>query len=89
MKSKEKNIFIDLETVNDAYTVIKVENNSDEKPFVRNDSLITRKKDIEAHGIGMKSIYASIKKYGGKLNWSYDAEKKFFRTVIVFEKCIQ
>lgn len=89
MKSKEKNIFIDLETINDAYTVIKVENNSDEKPFVRNDSLITRKKDIEAHGIGMKSIYASIKKYGGKLNWSYDAEKKFFRTVIVFEKCIQ
>ena len=56
---------------------------------MRNDSLITRKKDIEAHGIGMKSIYASIKKYGGKLNWSYDAEKKFFRTVIVFEKCIQ
>ncbi len=84
MLSSEKNIFVDLGTKNESFTVIKVENNCDEPPAAVNNALISRKNDAELHGLGMKSIREALKNYGGELSWSYDADKKFFRTVVVF-----
>lgn len=85
MKSEEKNIFIDIEAVNGAFAAIKTENNSDEAPRIENKTLMTRKNDVSEHGIGMRSIERSIKNYNGKMEWFYDPEKRFFRTVIIFE----
>lgn len=84
MQSAEKNIFVDIGTKNESFTVVKVENNCDEPPAAVNNALVSRKNDTELHGIGMKSIREALKNYGGELSWSYDADKKFFRTVVVF-----
>lgn len=84
MLSAEKNIFVDIGTKNEGFTVIKVENNCDEPPAAVNNALISRKNDAELHGLGMKSIREALKNYGGELSWSYDTDKKFFRTVVVF-----
>lgn len=83
-RSEEKNIFIDFSTLNDAFAVVKIENNCDEPPRTFNGSLVTQKKDGRLHGVGMKSVENSLRSCGGRISWSYDAERKFFRTVIMF-----
>lgn len=83
-RSEEKNIFIDFSTLNDAFAVVKIENNCDEPPQTFNGSLITQKRDGMLHGVGMKSVENSLKSCGGKISWSYDKERRFFRTVIMF-----
>ncbi len=84
MRSEEKNIFIDLSILNGAFTVVKIENNCDIPPETFNGSLITQKNNGELHGVGMKSVENSLKSCGGKISWSYDKERRFFRTVIMF-----
>lgn len=84
MKSKEKNIFIDFSTLNDAFAAVKIENNCDEPPKLQNGRLMTQKSDGVPHGIGMKSAERAVTGCGGKLSWSYDRERKFFRTVVMF-----
>lgn len=80
--SVEKNIFIDLFSVNNNYTIIKIENNADIKPSVLNGILQTHKADKRSHGIGMKSIKRALKPYDGQLEWEYNSKTKMFRTVI-------
>lgn len=82
--SEEKNIFIDFTTLNGAFTVIKVENNCDNAPGMEDNRLVTHKEDSELHGVGMKSIASSVRSYNGDISWSYDAERKFFTVVIMF-----
>lgn len=85
LRSEEKNIFVDLSTMNDSFAVVKVENNCDEEPTMVNGTFLTRKAKSDMHGIGLKSIKSSIKPYNGKITMSYDADNKFFRTVILFD----
>ncbi|MGN0183048.1 MAG: sensor histidine kinase [Candidatus Ornithomonoglobus sp.] len=82
--SDEKNIFIDFTTLNDAFTVIKVENNCDIPPRCEGSALITGKENAELHGIGMKSVESSVKSYNGNISWSYDSERRFFTVVVMF-----
>ncbi len=84
--SEEKNIFIDFTTLNDAFTVIKVENNCDMPPRTEDSILITGKENAELHGIGMKSIESSVKNYNGSMSWSYDSERRFFTVVVMFNR---
>lgn len=84
LRSEEKNIFIDLSILNGAFTAVKIENNCDIPPETFNGSLITQKNNVELHGVGMKSVENSLKSCGGKISWSYDKERRFFRTVIMF-----
>jgi len=74
--------FIDLYTVNNAFSVIKVENYADKEPIVVEGMLRSGKDDGNSHGIGIKSINNSLSKYDGKMSWSYDKAKGMFRTVI-------
>ena len=83
-RSEEKNIFIDFSILNGAFTVVKIENNCDTPPETVNGSLKTHKNDSGSHGVGMKSVESSLKEYGGTISWSYDRERRFFRTVIIF-----
>jgi len=80
--SVRKDIFIDLYTVNNAFSVIKVENYADKEPIVVEGMLRSGKDDGNSHGIGIKSINNSLSKYDGKMSWSYDKAKGMFRTVI-------
>lgn len=80
--SARKDIFIDLYTVNNAFSVIKVENYADKEPIVVEGMLRSGKNDGNSHGIGIKSINNSLSKYDGKMSWSYDKAKGMFRTVI-------
>lgn len=41
------------------------------------------KPDPEHHGLGMKSVRAAVKKYGGELRQYYDGETGLFHTVIL------
>lgn len=84
-RSKDKSIFIDLDTINDTFTIIKIENNSDIAPKVVNDRLVTQKKDKDLHGVGMKSIRNSLQKYKGNLEWSYNKENKIFCTIVMLK----
>ena len=71
-----------LYTVNNAFSVIKVENYADKEPIVVEGMLRSGKDDGNSHGIGIKSINNSLSKYDGKMSWSYDKAKGMFRTVI-------
>lgn len=82
--SAEKNIFLDFSTINNAFTVVKIENNCDVPPSIADNVLVTGKDDSENHGIGMKSVASSIANYGGEMTWSYDEERSFFTTVVMF-----
>lgn len=80
--SVRKDIFIDLYTVNNAFSVIKVENYADKEPIVIEGMLRSGKDNGNYHGIGIKSINNSLSKYDGKMSWSYDKAKGMLRTVI-------
>ena len=80
--SVRKDIFIDLYTVNNAFSVIKVENYADKEPIVIEGMLRSGKDNGNYHGICIKSINNSLSKYDGKMSWSYDKAKGMFRTVI-------
>ncbi|MDO5398916.1 MAG: ATP-binding protein [bacterium] len=85
LRSEEKNIFIDLSTMNNSFVVVRVENNCDEEPVEVNGAFRTHKTQSDMHGIGLRSIKSSIKPYNGKITMNYDAENKFFRTVILLD----
>lgn len=83
LKSEKRTIFVDLYTVNNLFSAIKVENSSDSKPEIVKGHLMTDKEDKKLHGVGIKSIQNSLKKYNGILDWSYDVRNKYFRTVVM------
>lgn len=83
MKSEEKEIYIDLYTVNHAYSAVKIENSADSEPVVLNGLLRTQKGRRDIHGMGIKSINNALKKYNSELNWTYDKENKFFTAMVL------
>lgn len=80
-KADNKEIYVDLYTVNNAYAAVRIENYTDKEPVVLDGVLSTQKQDAELHGMGIKSINNALKKYNSELSWSYDKEKKFFRAL--------
>lgn len=81
--TEDKEIFINLCTVNNVFTVIKVENSAYREPVVLEGMLRTHKNDKQNHGIGIKSINNSLRKYGGNMSWTYDKVNKKFRTTVI------
>ncbi|MDO5396492.1 MAG: GHKL domain-containing protein [bacterium] len=83
MQSTEKEIYVDMYTVNNSYSAVKVENNADKEPFVIDGLLRTQKNRKDIHGIGVRSINNALKKYNSELDWSYDKENKLFTSMIL------
>lgn len=81
--SENKKIFLSIYDMNNAFVVIKVDNSSDVEPMVEDGKLRTQKKDRTGHGIGMISIKQALKKYDGKIKWSFNADKRVFNTTII------
>lgn len=81
--TETKEIFVDLYTVNGAFSAVKVENNADREPIVLDGMPRTQKDNPNEHGLGIRSINNALKKYNSSLDWSYDKENKFFRALVL------
>lgn len=82
-QAETKEIYVDLYTVNNSYSAVKIENYTDKEPIIVDGLLSTQKKNKDIHGIGIRSINNSLKKYNSELTWNYDKENKFFRTMVL------
>lgn len=65
-----------------SYYVIRCENSKTNKLEIKNSKIITSKKDKFIHGIGLKSVKSSLKKYNGDLEIE-DFENKFLLQIYI------
>lgn len=65
------------------YDVLIVTNSCDTAPISSNNKLITAKTDKKLHGIGLKSVTKTLKKYNGDYDWEYDAQNKIFTSTVM------
>lgn len=64
--------------------IIEVINSCDKAPKIVGNNIISSKNDTISHGYGLKSIYRSVKKYKGDVEWDYNDDNKEFTTSIIF-----
>ena len=82
-QSQNKKIFLSIYTMNNAYIVIRVDNDCDHEPIINNGLLRTRKQNQEQHGIGMVSIKKTLNNYNGRLKWEYNKDTGIFSTTAI------
>lgn len=82
-KSENKKIFLSIKLMNNAFVIIRTDNSCDIKPQYHNGDIVTSKSDKDKHGIGLKSIIKSVKKYNGHFEDFYNKENKIFSVVIM------
>ena len=78
-KSKGKKIYLSTKRVN-TYDSVIIENSCDIPP---DSKLKTTKINKSSHGLGMKSISKTLKKYGGDFEWEYNQVDKIFKLTII------
>lgn len=61
---------------------ITVENDIDESVLKSNPKLLTNKSDKENHGIGLRSVNSTIKKYGGTIDL-FEENKKMIANILI------
>lgn len=84
LKSKDKRIELSINKIQ-GFDVLTCTNSCDKKPVIKNNILISSKKDNTFHGYGIKSIKKIVKKYDGNYEWNYDPEEKEFTTSVIFK----
>ncbi len=85
-KSTQKTISLETD-IRNAYNIIIVSNSCDDSPTTQGEELITTKKNSAIHGIGIKNVQRTVKKYDGDLSWVYNHNNKtFIVTVMIKEK---
>lgn len=62
--------------------IMKVENSIEKPVMMKDGEYETEKADKDRHGIGMKSVETSVKRYGGDVKWSHTKDR--FIVVITF-----
>lgn len=62
--------------------IISIDNTYDGQLIYKNNSIVSRKKDKEYHGFGIKSIEKEIEGIGGVLDISHDNERFVAKVVI-------
>ena len=67
-------------TLKKGYYVVRCENSKSNKLIIKNNKIITSKKDKFLHGIGIDSIRSSVRKYNGELKIK-DSDYKFVATI--------
>ena len=73
------NSFVSLSTnYTNTYAVITISNSCENSPIASDNKLITTKEDKRKHGIGIKSVKKTLKKYDGDLEWEYDEANRIF-----------
>ena len=85
-KSEKREISLSIDYHN-TYDVIIISNSCDISPTTSNKKLLTTKADKKLHGIGIKSVIKTLKKYNGYFDWEYDQQNKMFiSTVMMINK---
>lgn len=86
--NKSENKYIDLSSDHrNTYDILIIKNSCDSSPVCSNNELQTTKSNKMLHGLGMKSVLKTLKKYDGDLYWEYDEIKKEFITTIMIYNC--
>lgn len=83
-KSKSRTVSLETDRRNN-YEIIIISNSCDQKPVISEDRLITTKKDKVVHGLGLKSVTKTLKKYDGDIAWEYMKNKNLFVTTVVIQ----
>lgn len=79
-----ENKSITFETDNrNSYTVIIISNSCEQSPTTNNNRLTTTKKDKAVHGLGLKSVSNTLKKYSGDIDWEFLQDKNQFITTVM------
>ncbi len=65
------------------YDVLIITNSCDTSPKISNNRLVSTKKDKRLHGIGLKSVLKTLKKYNGDYEWEYDEQNKTFTSIVM------
>lgn len=86
--SSDKKMLLSIDTMNEVFVIIRMDNSSECEPTVINGRLQTHKMRKNIHGIGMLSIERALKNYNGNLKWEYDAKTHTFRTIMLINKNI-
>lgn len=81
-KSVKRSVSLETDTRN-MYNVIIVSNSCDIAPKVNGNKLITTKRDAPVHGLGMKNVLRSIKKYDGDLSWEFNYQLNQFKVTLM------
>ena len=83
VKSDKRYIKVKTNKVN-TYDSLIITNSCDIPPNTVNHELRTTKKDKKVHGLGIKSVLKTLKKYDGDLEWEYNDKSKEFITTVIF-----
>ncbi len=86
--SKSENRYINLSVikVNNDEIIIKAENTCDSVPLTDSGGkYITKKKNTDSHGFGIRSIEKVVTKYDGHISMSYSKSEKTFTTIIIMK----
>ncbi|MCU9814610.1 GHKL domain-containing protein [Paraclostridium sp. AKS73] len=82
-KINDCNKYISLEgKIIENFFVLKAENSKANKINIKDRKVITDKKDKFLHGLGIKSIKQSVKKYNGEVVIDY-TEDKFILNILI------
>lgn len=84
-KSSEKKITLSINSFGSMLTV-DLSYSCDIPPVLKNDKLVSTKKEQGLHGYGFKSITKAVKKYNGDIEWHYNDDDKTFNISILFLK---
>lgn len=76
-----KTVSIATDHIN-TYDVITIINSCDTPPKTKGNDLATTKKDSSIHGLGIKSIKKTLKRYSGDCQWEYNENKREFTLMI-------
>ena len=83
-KSADKIITLETDYRN-SYEILIIQNSCDISPASTGENLVTSKSNKRLHGIGVKSVRKTLKKYSGDLDWEYDEKQKMFSlTVMIY-----
>ncbi len=80
--TKDKSITFETDNRN-SYTVIIISNSCEQPPTTNNNLLITTKKDKTVHGLGLKSVSNTLKKYNGDIDWEFLKDQNQFITTVM------
>lgn len=79
-----ENAFISFYThYTNTYAVLEISNKCNTPPVFSNNELLTTKVNKRQHGLGIKSVKRTLKKYSGDLEWKYNDKDNIFTAVVM------
>lgn len=86
ISAQDKWIDFTLESKIKGITLLTCANTSGKSPNSQRGRLITSKENPKQHGIGIKSVIRTSKKYNGEFEWSWDEQNMVFTAKVIFER---